>query len=239
VAASQAGALSVVDLGVKEYGDALRLQRALREERIAGRVDDTLLLLEHPPVITLGRRATADELRLTEAQLRALGIAVHQTDRGGKSTYHGPGQLVGYPVIGLRERELSVPRFVHLLEETLIRYLAGVGLPASRREGYPGVWANGNKIAALGVHLRQWVSIHGFALNVDPDMRHFEAIVACGIADASVTAMARELRRSFTMGDVKVGVARAFSEAFGYGKIQWHNAVAFPESVIQAIPKAK
>ncbi len=233
------GVLSVVDLGLKDYADALTLQRALREERLAGRVDDTLLLLEHPPIITLGRRATSDEMRMTEEQMRSLGIGVHQTDRGGKSTYHGPGQLVAYPVIHLRERGLSVPRFVHLLEETVICYLANAGLRASRRPGYPGVWADGNKIAALGVHLRQWVSMHGFALNVDPDMRHFEAIVACGIADAGVTSMARELRRSFAMSDVKVGVARAFSDVFGYSKLQWHNAVAFPESVIQATPKAK
>ncbi len=233
------GVLSVVDLGLKDYGDALTLQRALREDRIARRVDDTLLLLEHPPTITLGRRATADELRMTEEQMRSLGIGIHQTERGGKSTYHGPGQLVAYPIIDLRARGLSVPRFVHLLEETVIRYLASAGLQASRRPGYPGVWASGNKVAAIGVHLKQWVSMHGFAVNVDPDMRHFDAIVACGIADAGVTSMAREMRRSFAMSDVKVGIARAFSDVFGYSKLQWHNAVAFPESVIPAIPKAK
>ncbi|MBM4406737.1 MAG: lipoyl(octanoyl) transferase LipB [Chloroflexi bacterium] len=228
------GVLSVVDLGLKEYGEALTLQRALREERIAGRVDDTLLLLEHPPTITLGRRAAAKEMRLPEAELKAQGFGIWQIERGGKSTYHGPGQLVGYPIVDVRARGLSVPRYVHLLEEAIIAYLGSVGQPAARREGYPGVWVNGNKIAAVGVHLKQWVSIHGFALNVDPDMRHFETIVACGIGDAGVTSMARELRRDFAMSDVKAAVARSLSETFGYGKIQWHNAVAFPDGILQA-----
>ena len=159
------GRLSVCDLGMVDYGEALALQRAVRDRRIEGSVGDTLLLLEHPPTITLGRRTAAGDLHVDREGLRRLGFAVAEVERGGRATYHGPGQVVGYAIVSLKERGLSVPSFVALLEQTGIDYLAELGIEAGRRDGFNGVWTHGRKIGAIGVHLRRWVSLHGFALN--------------------------------------------------------------------------
>ena len=215
------GRLRVCDLGLIEYDEALVLQRAVRDRRIEGRVGDTLLLLEHPPTITLGRRTGPGDLLIDREGLRRLGFAVAEVERGGRATYHGPGQVVGYAIISLKERDLSVPRFVALLEQTGIAYLAGLGIETGRRDGLNGVWTNGRKIGAIGVHLRRWVSLHGFALNADPDLGHYDAIVPCGITDAEATSIQRELGSSPPMSDVKRGVAAAFSQVFGYEDVDW------------------
>ena len=211
-----AGRLSVCDLGLVGYGEALALQRAIRDRRIEGSVGDTLLLLEHPPTVSLGRRTKPGDLLVDREGLRRLGFGVAEVERGGRATYHGPGQLVGYAIISLKERGLSVPRFVALLEQTGIDYLAGLGIVAGRRDGLTGVWTNGRKIGAIGVHLRRWVSLHGFALNADPDLRHYDAIVPCGIADAEATSVRRELGHAPPMSEVKRGVTASFAQAFGY-----------------------
>lgn len=213
--------LSVCDLGLVDYGEALAQQRALRERRLEGSVGDTLLLLEHPPTITLGRRTAEGDLHVDREGLRRLGFAVAEVERGGRATYHGPGQVVGYAVVSLKERGLSVPSFVALLEQTGIDYLAGLGIEAGRRDGFNGVWTNGRKIGAIGVHLRRWVSLHGFALNVDPDLRHYDAIVPCGITDAEATSVRRELGSAPPMSEAKRGVAAAFAQAFGYAGVDW------------------
>ena len=222
------GRLSVCDLGLVDYGEALALQRALRERRIEGSVGDTLLLLEHPPTITLGRRTTAGDLHVDREGLRRLGFAVAEVERGGRATYHGPGQVVGYAIVSLKERGLSVPSFVALLEQTGIDYLAELGIEAGRREGFNGVWTNGRKIGAIGVHLRRWVSLHGFALNLDPDLRHYDAIVPCGITDAEATSVRRELGSAQPMSEAKRGVADAFSHAFGYTGVDWVGIETLP-----------
>ncbi|MEE9285784.1 MAG: lipoyl(octanoyl) transferase LipB, partial [Dehalococcoidia bacterium] len=194
----------------------------IREARLSGRAPDTLLLLEHPPTITFGRRSGAGEMLMPREELVRQGFEFHEIERGGKATYHGPGQLVGYPIVSLRELGLDVPRFVRLLEQTLMDYLAGVGLSAQRRPGFPGVWVGGRKIGAVGVHLKRWVSIHGFALNLCPDLKHFEAIVPCGIEDAEVTSVEAQQGRSRRWGGMAVakeGVAKSFSRAFGYERI--------------------
>ncbi len=222
------GRLSVCDLGLVDYGEALALQRALRDRRLEGGVGDTLLLLEHPPTITLGRRTAEDDLLVDREGLRRLGFAVAEVERGGRATYHGPGQVVGYAIVSLKERSLSVPSFVALLEQTGIEYLAKLGIQAGRRDGFNGVWVNGRKIGAIGVHLRRWVSLHGFALNVDPDLRHYDAIVPCGITDAEATSVRRELGSAPPMNEVKRGVAAAFSQALGYRGMDWVGVESLP-----------
>jgi lipoate-protein ligase B len=199
--------LAVVDLGVLPYAEALVRQRRLREEVITRAAPDTLLLLEHPPVFTCGRGASPDEFLVPPDTLRERGFEVVDIERGGKTTYHGPGQLVGYPVLDIRARGIGVREYVARLEQCLIDTLAGWGLSAGRRPGYPGVWPGGRKIAALGVHVKQGVTLHGFALNLDPDLSHFGFIVPCGIQDAAVTSVKAELGWAPSMGEAKLAVA--------------------------------
>jgi len=223
------GRLCVCHLGLVAYEEALELQRGLRRARLDDATPDTLLLLEHPPTITLGRRTQEDDLLDARELLKARGFQVHEVERGGRVTYHGPGQIVGYPIVALRPRSLSVPKYVSLLEETVIRYLAGVGLEARRRRGYPGVWTAGGKIAALGVHLRRWVSMHGFSLNLATDLTHYQSIVACGIADADVTSVARELGSAPTVAEAAQDIARIFTELLGYQEVEWLSPASLAE----------
>jgi lipoyl(octanoyl) transferase len=190
--------LAVADLGMVPYGAALERQRHLAEERIAGRLaTDVLLLLEHPPVVTLGRGTRATSLPILPEALRQRGIEVFEIERGGDVTYHGPGQLVGYPIfdLGAPPHRQDLHWFLRQIEEALIRALAGLGIAAERRGGYTGVWTGGasRKIASIGVHVRQWVTWHGFALNVTTDLSAFDLIVPCGIPQVVMTSVAREL----------------------------------------------
>jgi lipoyl(octanoyl) transferase len=190
--------LAVAQLGLVPYGEALERQRALAEDRIAGRLaEDTLLLLEHPPVVTLGRGTRESSLPLAPELLRRRGIDVFEIERGGDVTYHGPGQLVGYPIFDLAGTGLrrDLHWFLRELEAALIAALAAFGIPGERRERYTGVWTGGGsrKIASIGIHVRQWVTWHGFALNVTTDLSAFDLIVPCGIPDVAMTSVAREL----------------------------------------------
>ena len=213
--------LTVSDLGLAGYEEALALQRSLREARIEGRVSDSVLLLEHPPTITFGRRSRPEELLASRKVLESQGVHLAEVERGGKITYHGPGQLVGYPIVSLRDLGISVPRYVFVLEQAMIDYLEAVGLEASRRKGFPGVWVKGRKIGAVGVHLKRWVSIHGFALNVAPDLGPFQAIVPCGIDDAEVTSVAAELGQVLSIGDAKLAVADSLRVRLGHVRLEW------------------
>jgi lipoyl(octanoyl) transferase len=207
--------VTVHHLGRVEYDDGLKLQALYEAARKAGTVGDTLMLLEHPAVLTKGRGAKAQNLLATAETLAKLGVDVHETDRGGDITYHGPGQLVGYPLLHLGPGQQDVRRYVKRLEETIIRTLAHFGLTAGRREGYPGVWIADRKIAQLGVHLSRWYTRHGFALNVAPNLQHFELIVPCGIAQAKVTSMAVELKGDApTLAEVEQVIAQTFGEVF-------------------------
>ena len=186
--------LAVRDLGTLAYGGALDLQRRLADDRLAGRLAmDTLLLLEHPPVVTLGRGTKETSLPLDPENLRRRGIEVFEVERGGDVTYHGPGQLVGYPILDLREHREDLHWYLRQLEEVLIRALASFGIPAERNPGYTGVWTKGRKIASIGVHAKQWVTWHGFALNVTTELSAFDLIVPCGIPGVVMTSIAREL----------------------------------------------
>ena len=174
-----------------------------------------LLLLEHPPVITLGRGGTVNSLRLPEATLAARGIPVHRVGRGGDVTYHGPGQLVGYPIVDLVPQGRDLHRFLRLLEETLLTTLAAFGLRGRRQPGCTGVWVDDAKIASIGIGVRHWVSWHGFALNVATDLRAFDTIVPCGLAGVSMTSMAALLGSPLPLAAVEAVLIDAFARCFG------------------------
>jgi lipoyl(octanoyl) transferase len=180
--------LAVCDLSQVAYRAAMDLQDGLAEQRLRDQIPDTLLLLEHPPVITLGRRASLQDVFLSEDELRQRGIAVEATTRGGLVTYHGPGQLVGYPIVKLRARGLTVPCYVRALELAIISALHTIGVEARINPAHVGVWTAMGKIAAIGVAQRHGVSLHGFAINLQPDLSHFTLINPCGIADLGVTS---------------------------------------------------
>lgn len=204
--------VSVSWLGRIDFDSALRLQEERVALRQAGTVNDALFLLEHPPVITLGRGADERHVLWGEIERRRNGIELRRTRRGGDVTYHGPGQLVGYPVIELPPDRRDVHRYLRDLEEVLIRTLGDFGIRAGRYPGYTGVWVEGAKIAAIGVRVARWVTSHGFALNVDPDLSHFDSIVPCGIAHAPVTSMARVLGRAPAMKRVVGRLVLRFDE---------------------------
>jgi lipoyl(octanoyl) transferase len=207
-----------MSLGLVPYGEAFELQRSLAGAVSQGAIPETVVFLEHPPVVTVGRRTETDlELHVPEDAV----VEIAETDRGGKSTFHGPGQLVCYPILDLANHGKDVKRYVSNLEEALIRTLAASGLEAQRIEGLTGVWmppgggAGPRKIASIGVHVSHWVTTHGYALNVDLDPAPFtEWITACGLEDAAFTTMARELDREITVEDVRPAAIGALAEVF-------------------------
>ncbi len=199
-----------LDLGLVEYQRALTLQEAYVEQRRKGAGQDTLLLLEHPPVFTLGRGA--DERFV----LKPGRVPVRRVSRGGQVTFHGPGQLVGYPILALARHRRDVHAYIRSLEHVLIQTLTSYGLQTQRREGLTGVWSGTDKIASIGIGIRRWVTFHGFALNVDLDLSYFDRIVPCGLADVRMTSMARILGRPVALQAVKRRLAEIFAATFGY-----------------------
>ena len=208
--------IEVRRLGVVPYGDALAMQRALVEERRAGRVPDLLLLLQHPPVITLGVKGDGGRSHILASpeQLAAGGIEIHETGRGGDVTYHGPGQLVGYPILDLRPDRCDVHRYVRDVEEVMIRVCAEYGVVAARIAGLTGTWVGAEKIGAIGVRISRWITSHGFAFNVTTNLDHFGLIVPCGIRDHGVTSLARETGRDVAIEDVEDAFIRHFAAVF-------------------------
>jgi lipoyl(octanoyl) transferase len=205
---------NLLNLGVVPYLEAWELQRTLAREVFEGTSPDTVLLLEHPPVITLGRRAEETELHVPEG----ANVEIVETDRGGKSTYHGPGQLVCYPILDLTRHGEDVKRYCRDLEEALIRTLAAVDVEATRLDGLTGIWLHPppRKIASIGVHIAKWVTTHGYALNVDLDPAPFtEWITACGLEDTAFTTVARELGRPISVDELRPHAAAALEEVFG------------------------
>ncbi len=206
--------LVVRRLGRLGYADALALQEDLVRQRQAGAIPDTLLLLEHAPVFTLGRNARAENVLLPAEALRARGFDVFETGRGGDVTYHGPGQLVAYPILDLSPDRRDVHRYVRDLEEVMLRLCADYGLSARRVPGLTGAWLGDAKIGAIGVRIARWVTSHGLAFNVSTDMAPFGLIVPCGIRDKGVTSLERELGRSVAMDDVLQRLAAHFAAVF-------------------------
>jgi lipoyl(octanoyl) transferase len=201
--------------GLVPYSDALREQKELEGYRQTGRVPDVLLLLEHPPVYTRGRRSEAGELPMGEDWYRAQGIDVVQTDRGGRITYHGPGQLVGYPIMSLKPYRDDVEQYIRRMEAAIIATLADVGIVAGPIEGLTGVWTHEpRKIASIGVHVSRGVTTHGFAINVNNDLQPFEWIVPCGIENCRMTSVSRELGAQFDMARFMDVVSREIGVAY-------------------------
>ncbi len=203
-----------IDLGVIRYEPALQIQRKLHAQRVAGEIPDTLLLLEHPSVITLGKAFHPEHLLYAQEFYAQQGIELYPTDRGGDVTCHNPGQLVGYPIFDVSQHGRDLHKFLRDLEETLIRTLATFGIEAHREAGYTGAWVGNAKIAAIGVKVTKWVSMHGFALNVNNDLRLFQTIVPCGIADRPVTSIQQILGHTVPIEIVKQSIVQAFEEVF-------------------------
>jgi len=205
----------VVDIGPSAYREAWDLQRAVWNARVEGSVPDVLILTEHRHVYTLGKGADESHLLATKEELRQKGVEVFEIDRGGDVTYHGPGQIVGYPIVDLNDHYRDVHRYLRDLEEVVIRTLLSLGVEGSRIEGLTGVWVDGCKIAAIGVKVSRWVTMHGFALNVNTDLSYFNGIVPCGIFHKGVTSLQQVLARDVDMEQVKAELSKRFAEVFG------------------------
>lgn len=221
-------ALVVVELGRRPYLEVLELQRELCRRRGAGEsAEDLLLLVEHDPVITLGRGTRAASLPLRPAELERRGVPVVEVERGGDVTYHGPGQLVGYPIIDLGGHRRDLHWYLRTLEDALILALGRLGIEAERRPGLTGVWTAGRKIASIGIHVKRWVTLHGFALNVATDLPAFDLIVPCGIENVVMTSVAEELvvpGSPALQAEVRHAVITAFAETLGYPRVEHREA---------------
>lgn len=211
----QAKPLAIVEWGQTGYAEALQRQKVLVTERMEDRVTDTLVFTEHDPVFTLGMRSGAEQHLLWDETMRSrAGIRLHKSNRGGDITYHGPGQAVAYPIISLHDRK-DLHAYLRDLEEVVIRTLAYFDLKAARRDGLTGIWIEKRKICALGVAVKSWITYHGLALNLDPDLSHFSGIVPCGITDGTVTSMGVELGKAIDSTEVKSRLAVEFQQVFG------------------------
>jgi lipoyl(octanoyl) transferase len=207
--------LEVRRLGLVSYADGLELQRGLVEERKADRIPDTLLLLQHPHVLTVGvKKDGRSHILATPDRLASLGVEVFETGRGGDVTYHGPGQLVGYPILDLNPDRRDVHKYVRDLEEVMIGVCADYGLDAGRSKGFSGTWINDAKIGAIGVRISRWITSHGFAFNVETDVNFFNLIVPCGIADRGVTSLQALLGQAPPMSEVEDRIVRHFAAVF-------------------------
>jgi lipoyl(octanoyl) transferase len=216
--------LLIIDIGLISYTEAYALQQRLAAARKAGALEDVLLLCEHPHVITLGRNAKRENLLVSEHVLRQKGVELHATNRGGDITYHGPGQIVGYPILNLGAIKRDVGWYVRTLEEAMIRATADFGLTAFRIPGKTGIWVAPiakpgvaeEKLAAIGVHISRWVTSHGFAYNVSTDLRFFDLIIPCGIAGREATSLEKLLSRNVALDEVKPRLGHHFAELFSF-----------------------
>jgi len=204
------------NLPLVEFQEASQLQKRLVQARIAGRIPDVLLLLEHPPVLTIGRSGTIKDIIAPMEILAQEGISISHTDRGGGVTYHGPGQLVGYPILSLKEHRLSVSQYVWNLEAAIIKLLLDLSIYAQRVPKYPGVWVGEEKVCAIGLHITHYVTRHGFALNVNTNLRCFSYINPCGITDKAVTSISKLLGYEITVDEIKQPLVQAFSQVFKF-----------------------
>ena len=208
-------------MGLVPYGDAVALQESLVPRRRAGEVPDLLLLLEHPHVITSGSGSDPAHILQTPEQLAGMGVEVFDSGRGGDVTYHGPGQLVGYPILDLKPDRKDLHGYLRRLESVLIHALGEFGIGATRIPGLTGVWVDGAKVGAIGVRVSSgWITSHGFALNVDPDLGYFDTIVPCGIPDRAVTSIRRVVGRPVSMSEAQGAVVRAMVREMGYGAVE-------------------
>ena len=206
----------LINLGLTEYGKVYQLQKRLVEERKAERCPDTLILCEHPPVFTIGRTGSSTNVVVDEKVYKAAGIELVHIDRGGDITYHGPGQLVAYPVLDLKNYGRDVHKYIRKLEEVSIRLLSKFDVKGERKEGYTGVWVGDEKIAAIGIGVSKWVSYHGIAFNLDPDMSHFSMIVPCGLKKVKVASLSAVRGRQICVDEaLRQRFVESFEEVFG------------------------
>ena len=206
---------NILDLGKSHYNDAWKLQKRLQSQRISGQIDDQLLLVEHFPVYTLGKNTPREHLLTKESD----NISIIQTDRGGDITFHGPGQLVGYPILDLNQYKRSITWYMRELEQLIIDVLKEYDINGERKKGLTGVWVKGKKIAALGVRISKWVTMHGFSLNINPDLKYYQGIIPCGIKDYGVTSMADLLGNDVPdMSEIKDTLVQHFIAKFSIYK---------------------
>lgn len=216
--------LWAVRLGSMSYEEALEFQRAVARDRISGEIpEDVLLLVEHPPVVTLGRSSKEKNLISSPDFLRSRGVELFEVERGGDVTFHGPGQLVGYPIIDLKRHRQDLHWYLRQVEEGLIRTLSRYGIVGERSTGYTGVWTKGRKIASIGVHARDWVTWHGFALNVTTDLSYFDLIIPCGIAGVEMTSIEKETSLSPSVEEVALAASQEFGSLFGLEVVESDN----------------
>jgi lipoate-protein ligase B len=213
----------VWELGSMEYQAAYQLQKSIHRQRVDGKISDVLLLLEHPPTITIGKSGTLDNVLISKERLAREGMSLFFIDRGGDVTYHGPGQLVGYPILDLRERGKDLHRYVRSLEEVILRTLRDFSIDGNRDESHPGVWVHGEEVAAIGLSLRRWVSMHGFALNISNDLEHFSFINPCGFWDREATSMSKVLGRKIPMEEVTTRLVSHFCDIFDFSSESDYN----------------
>ncbi|MCX6173405.1 MAG: lipoyl(octanoyl) transferase LipB [Ignavibacteriales bacterium] len=206
------------DLSMIDYNQAWDLQKEIFDLRHRNEINDTLFLLEHPHTYTLGKVAEKENLISTSEQLQELEISVYEIDRGGDITYHGPGQIVGYPIINLSDWKEDTHEYLRALEEVIIQTCAEYGLSTNRNPKYTGVWLGEKKIAAIGIKVNRWITMHGFAFNVNTDLNYFSGIIPCGIKDKDVTSLQRELGTEIKLSEVKEKLVKNFQKVFGYTK---------------------
>ncbi|MEK6553486.1 MAG: lipoyl(octanoyl) transferase LipB [Bacteroidota bacterium] len=206
------------DLGMIDYNQAWDLQKEIFDLRHRNEINDTLFLLEHPHTYTLGKVAEKENLISTSEQLQELGISVYEIDRGGDITYHGPGQIVGYPIINLSDWKEDTHEYLRALEEVIIKTCSDYGLNTNRNPKYTGVWLGERKIAAIGIKVSRWITMHGFAFNVNTDLAYFGGIIPCGIRDKDVTSLQRELGKEIEIDEVKEKLIKNFQNVFDYTK---------------------
>ncbi len=206
------------DLGLMEYGEAWELQRRLHHQRAEGEISDVLLLLEHLPTITVGKSGRLDNVLISRERLTQEGISLFFVDRGGDVTYHGPGQIVCYPILDLRKRKKDLHLYVHNIEEVLLRTLRDFSIYGDRDESHPGVWINEEEIAAIGLSVRRWVSMHGFALNINPNLEHFSFINPCGLSNRRVTSMSKLLGSKVSTKEVGERLIFHFHDIFNLSR---------------------
>jgi lipoate-protein ligase B len=208
--------LNYTDLGLIEYSEAWELQKKIHQKRVEKRIDDVLLLLEHPHTYTLGKTAHKEHLIGSDEYLKEKNISVFEIDRGGDITYHGPGQIVGYPVISLTEWKEDSHKYLRTLEQVIIDVLEEFEIDAGRNEKYTGVWIEDRKITAIGIKISRWVTMHGFAFNIKPDLSLFDGIVPCGIKDKNVTSLLEEIKKEISIQSVKKMLLEKFVSVFEY-----------------------
>jgi len=221
--------LTYCDLGFIDYKEAWDLQKEIFLKRVSGEVEDYLLLLEHPNTYTLGKTAHRENLKGSEEYLKVNNISVYDIDRGGDITYHGPGQIVGYPIIDLNNWFKDTHKYLRALEEVIIKTCSDFGLDSGRNEKHTGVWIGDRKIAAIGIKVSRWITMHGFAFNVNTDLNLFNGIIPCGIQDKSVTSLSKELNSEISIQEVKDKLLNNFSNVFNYNQV----IIKLREEVIQ------